>query len=315
MIREQSSVNVYKLLILFQCILWGVGTPITRFVYLSITPFCYMVLRFGLATIVFVLFFYKYIKKDLMWSKLKGCILVGFFAAGTYIFANLAVAKSMVTIAGFLMGIPVVFTALFSVIFLKTRLDRRFIAALVMILIGMYLMCCGITGSFAFGIGEFYALMSSVCMAASLMLSAKYIRNVSPATLSTVQCFVTTIVSVFFALALEDFSCVETALPISWVSLLFISLGCTVGSFMLQNISIRHLTALFVSLVFCLQPIFTAIASFFILKETVTIFGIIGGILITIGLIISTIQEEKEHMSSENAALEHAALENPPVET
>lgn len=296
--NEINDTRKYKAFILLQCVMWGIGTPVTRFVYYSITPFCYMVLRFGIAAAVLGIFFFKYIKEDLKWAKLKGCIITGVFVAGTYIFANLAVAEAMVTIAGFLMGISVVFTALFSVMFLKTRLDKKFISSLILVLAGMYMMCCGGMGVFSFGIGEFYALLSSICMATSLMLSAKYIKEVSSVTLSAVQCFITMVISAGFALVLEDFGCLTDALPISWISLLFISLGCTVGSFMLQNVSIRHLSALFVSLVFCLQPIFTAIASYFILGELVTGIGIAGGILITIGLIIATVKTEKDKLKT-----------------
>lgn len=299
---EKKDIRIYKAFILLQCVMWGIGTPVTRFVYLSITPFCYMVIRFGLAAIVLAVFFFKYIKADLKWEKLKGCILTGVFVAATYIFANLAVAEAMVTIAGFLMGISVVFTALFSVMFLKTRIDKKVISSLGLVLIGMYMMCCGGIGKFSFGLGEFYALLSSICMAAALMLSAKYIKEVSPATLSAVQCFMTAVISIGFALVLEDFSCLQGALPVSWASLLFISLGCTVGSFMLQNVSIRHLSALFVSLMFCLQPIFTAIASFFILKETVASIAIAGGILITAGLMIATIKTEKDKIDLQSPA-------------
>ena len=120
-IGEKDHTGKYKLFILLECFIWGVGNPVTRYIYLSMTPFCYMAVRFAIATLFFVLVFHKHIMKDLEWEKLKGCAVVGVFMGGAYIFGNLAIEQAMVTIAGFLMGTSVVFTSIFSVIFLNIR--------------------------------------------------------------------------------------------------------------------------------------------------------------------------------------------------
>lgn len=291
-IGKKNSVGKYKLFIMLECLAWGVGNPITRYVYESMTPFCYMVVRFAIAALIFFLFFYKQIIKDLKWEKIKGCAIVGVFMGGAYIFANLAIAESMVTIAGFLTGTSVVFTSLFSVIFLKAKLGKKFLAILIMVILGMYLLCCGGTGEFAFGFGEICGLLSAACLGSALLFSAKYIKDVTPYTLSAIQCAVTAILCIPFALWLEDFSCITNALLVSWAALAYITLGCTVLAFMLQNVSLKHLSPIFVSLVFAMEPIFTAIASFLLLGETIGIVGIIGSVLIMAGIIAVSFMNE-----------------------
>ena len=293
-IGEKDHTGKYKLFILLECFIWGVGNPVTRYIYLSMTPFCYMAVRFAIATLFFVLVFHKHIMKDLEWEKLKGCAVVGVFMGGAYIFGNLAIEQAMVTIAGFLMGTSVVFTSIFSVIFLKVKLGKRFLAILLTVIVGMYMLCCGGTGEFAFGLGEVYGLLSAACLGVTLLLSAKYIKDVTPYTLSAVQCGVTALLCLLFALIMEDFSCMSGALPVSWAALAYVTLGCTVAAFMLQNVSLRHLSPIFVSLAFSMEPIFTAIASFFMLGEKITAVGIIGSVLIMAGIIAASVINESK---------------------
>ncbi|MDO4481769.1 MAG: DMT family transporter [Bacillota bacterium] len=296
MINEMTDnrTGKYRIFIILECLIWGVGNPITRYAYVSMTPFCYMAVRFAAAFLIFTGVFYKHIKADLSGEKLKGCLIVGVFMGGAYIFGNIALAESMVTIVGFLMGTSVVFTSLFSVVFLKSRLEKRFIAILAAVVIGMYLLCCGGSGEFAFGAGEIFALLSSACLGSTLILSAKYIKDVSPFTLSAVQCGVTAAACTVFGLVLEDFSCMLHAEPVSWAAMLYLVIGCTVAAFMLQNVSIKHLSPIFVSLAFSTEPIFTAVASFFILGETINAAGIVGSVLIMAGVAAASVMNERK---------------------
>ena len=147
---------------------------------------------------------------------------------------------------------------------------------------------------FAFGMGEVYGLLSAACLGVTLLLSAKYIKDVTPYTLSAVQCGVTTILCLPFALCMEDFSCMAGALPISWAALMYVTLGCTVAAFLLQNVSLRHLSPIFVSLALAMEPIFTAVASFIMLGEKITAAGIVGSVLIMAGIIAASVINESK---------------------
>lgn len=296
MIHEEVkySTGKYKAFILLECLIWGIGNPVTRYAYISMTPFCYMAVRFAAAFLIFMALFYKHIKKDLKAEKLRGCLIVGLFMGGAYIFGNLALAGSMVTIAGFLMGTSVIFTSLFSVMFLKSRLQKRFIAILAAVIVGMYMLCCGGSGEFTFGTGEIFALLSSACLGSTLLLSAKYIKDVSPFTLSAVQCGVTAAACTVFGLILEDFGCMLDAEPVSWIAMAYLVIGCTVAAFLLQNVSINHLSPIFVSLAFSTEPIFTAAASFFMLGETINAAGLAGSALIMAGVAAASVMNERK---------------------
>ena len=291
-IGDNSSTAKYKLFVILQCMIWGMGYPITRYIYLSMSPLCYMAVRFALGALFFVAVFHNHIAKDLESDKIKKCALVGFFMGGSYIFGNISVGETMVTIAGFLMGTPVIFTVLFSIIFMKRRPGIKFYVILVIVLIGMYLVCCGGTGVPTFGKGELFALLSAACLGINSILSAKYIKEVTPFTLSAVQCAVTSVLCIIFGSFLEDFSCIFNALPISWAAFMYQLLGSTVAAFLLQNVSIRHLSPMFVSLVFCIEPVFTAVASSMILGERMTGIGIIGSVLIMFGVIAASLMKD-----------------------
>lgn len=289
----------YKSFIVLECLIWGFGNPITKFVYVSMTPFCYMAVRFTLATLVFAFFFRKQIKKDLQWEKIKGCLIIGVFMAATYITANLAIAMAMVTIAGFLLGIPVIFTMLISVIFLKERIRKASLLAIVLVVVGTYMLCSGGTGTLSFGAGEIMALSCSLFMALTLMASEKYISEVEPATVSVAQCGVSAIASIVFAFIFEDYSCLLTPDIRAWVCVIYLVLGCTVAAFILQNVAISHVSAMFASLAMCMEPLFTAIFSYFFLGEKIGIIGILGSAMMLAGVVIASIIMEKRQEKAE----------------
>lgn len=290
-IRENSL--KYKSFIVLECLIWGFGNPITKFVYVAMTPFCYMAVRFTLSALIFAVFFRKQIRKDLKWEKMKGCLIIGACMAATYITANLAIALAMVTVAGFLLGIPVIFTLLISVIFLKEKIRKTSALSIILVVVGTYLLCCGGTGSISFGFGELLALSCSLFMALTLMASAKYIKNVEPATVSVVQCAISALASIVFAFIFEDYSCILTTDIRAWVCIVYLVLGCTVAAFILQNVAISHVSAMFASLAMCMEPLFTAIFSYIFLGEKIGVIGIIGSAMMLTGVVIASIISEK----------------------
>lgn len=288
----------YKSFIILQCLIWGFGNPITKFVYVSITPFCYMAVRFVIATIIFAVFFRKQIRKDLQWDKIKGCLIIGVFMAATYMTANVAIDLAMVTVAGFLIGIPVIFTMLISVIFLNKEVRKTTVLSVLLVVVGTYLLCCGAKGIASIGFGELLALSCSLFMALTLIATEKYIKDVQPATVSVAQCAVSAVASIVFGFIFEDYSCLLTTDIRAWVCIVYLVLGCTVAAFILQNVAISHVSAVFVSLAMCMEPLFTAIFSYVFLHEKIGLVGITGSAMMLAGVVIASIISENEQNDS-----------------
>ncbi|WP_251688622.1 DMT family transporter [Niallia circulans] len=80
---------------------------------------------------------------------------------------------------------------------------------------------------------------------------------------------------------------------ISITSLLFLSIGCSVAAFILYNYGLKKLSASASVSLMNLVPVLGIVFSVFLLKEIVTLSQVIGGAIVIIGVILSSIQKEE----------------------
>jgi drug/metabolite transporter (DMT)-like permease len=80
---------------------------------------------------------------------------------------------------------------------------------------------------------------------------------------------------------------------ISITSLLFLSIGCSVAAFILYNYGLKKLSASASVSLMNLVPVLGIVFSVFLLKEIVTLSQVIGGAVVIIGVILSSIQKEE----------------------
>ena len=111
---------VYVLFILIQSLVYGIGNPLTKTAYDSITPFWLLTFRFALAFLLLFLWRGRKIAgqlKDVSWTVWMPSALC---CAGAYISCNLALNLTAATNVGFIMSLPVLFSPLLSTIVLRT---------------------------------------------------------------------------------------------------------------------------------------------------------------------------------------------------
>ncbi len=108
---------VYVLFILIQSLVYGIGNPLTKTAYDSITPFWLLTFRFALAFLLLFLWRGRKIAgqlKDVSWTVWMPSALC---CAGAYISCNLALNLTAATNVGFIMSLPVLFAPLLSTLF------------------------------------------------------------------------------------------------------------------------------------------------------------------------------------------------------
>lgn len=283
---------IYGGLCFILCIFWGAGNPIIKIGLFSMTIFTMLSMRFILASIIFLVLFRGKIFKTVNRQNAKGLIIIGVLSAVTYIASNAALDLTEATISGFLMGIAVIFTPFLSYFMLKIKTDKRIYPIIAVVIVGIYFLCGG-GGEFSFGLGELLALSSSATMALVMIYTSRYIEELGPIAISSVQSIIIALITTAIALIIEmpfDFGAVTTA---GWASLLYQAIFCSVVTYLIQNVALQNLTPVFVSIVLCLEPLFTSIFSILMLDEILTVLGYIGGGLIFIGLILASLIEER----------------------
>lgn len=287
MTSKRNNTAFYGSLILLQCLLWGVGNPVAKICLETLPPFLCMTIRYFIAFVLFLLFFYKKIRSQFRKEHIPNCVIVGLFTAASFIFSTFALKLTEATITGFLLSLSVVFTPVLSFFILHQKVGKKLGFIILLSVAGLYFLC-GNGGSFSFGPGEICALLSALTGAGMLTYSSKHVSDVGPVALSTAQSAVTAVVSLIFALIFEDFHSLAYVSAEGWWSVLYLAVACTCIAYSLQNIALSKVSATFVSLAFCTEPIFTVIASFFLLGECLSLTGFLGAALIVAGIVMAS---------------------------
>ena len=81
--REKKS--VYVMFIFLQSVLYGIGNPVTKIAFESLSVYWCLALRFSLAFLVLMLFFGRKIRAELRRTKLMAYLPASFCMAAAYI--------------------------------------------------------------------------------------------------------------------------------------------------------------------------------------------------------------------------------------
>lgn len=275
---------LYISFILIQSLVYGIGNPLTKVAYHSISPLWLLAARFSLAFLLFALLWGKRLlaaARQVSWTLWMPSALC---CAGAYISCNLALDLTAATNVGFIMSLPVLFAPiLFSLVFHRPYSYKRLPLQLVTIL-GLFLLCCN-TGTFSFGPGEALALLDALCLAGVLVFGEKAMAQMDVLSVTGLQIGVTMVLSLAGALLFDDVSVLPSVELEAWLVVLYLAAVCTIAAYLLQNKAVAHLNASTVSMLQCTQPILTALVAYFLLGETLNGLGLAGAVLIILCLL------------------------------
>lgn len=282
---------LYGSFILLQCLFWGVGNPVIKICFEHIPVFWCLMLRFALSFFIFAVFFFRRVFLNFKREHAIPCLIISSFTAGAFIMCNLALRYTYATSAGFLMSLAVLFTPFLSCVFLKKHFSAKHLIPVIIVVIGLYFFS---GGGFFFGIGELFALLGSVFLAFALIFSEKYLENIDPMIISASQSLTTAIFCAVFAFCLEPAPNLKTVPFDSWAMLAYLVICCTVLAYVLQNAALKNISADYVSLLSASEPVFTTIASYIILGETLNAYSVTGAALIVSSILLASIFQTKQ---------------------
>lgn len=277
----------YVACVVLQTVIFGSGNAITKLAYESITPLWCLAIRFGLAALVFAVFFGPRIVRQLRSARVSAWLPAALCMAGAYLTCNVALDLTTATNVGFLVALPVVFAPLLSSIVNRRRYPLAFLPFQAVVVVGLYLLCSN-GGAPVFGWGEVLALLSSVCLAGALVFGEKGLEQLDATTVAGTQIGASFIVALVCAFAFEPPVNVLAVQPVAWGTIAFLALLSTCLTFMLQNVSLTKLPSSTVSLLLTGEPVFTAAFSFVLLGEVLSAAGLVGAALIVLSVVAAT---------------------------
>lgn len=271
--------------IIIVTLFWGIGFPVVKFAFESIGTLYQIGFRFIIAGIVLSLIFYK---KLFAFNKkiLKPAIILSLSLYTTYLFSIFGIQYTTSSNASFLCCLAVIFVPIIGYIYNKTVIKLNSALGIVICVIGLFIMNYSGEG-LVFNVGDILCIMASVSFAFQIILTEKYVADCDPTLLSILQMFFVGIMGLAAAIPFEAFPYNPT--PKSVYSLLFMGIFCSALSFWVQATCQKFTSSSHVAIIFTMEPVFGALASFLMLGENIGLKGIIGGMLIIAAMIISEI--------------------------
>lgn len=267
-------------------VFWGAGFPATKIAIQTIPPFYHIGFRFFIASLLLSLIFHKKLKK-LDREIIKPAFILSLLLFGTYAFQTVGIQYTTASKSGFFSGLAVLFVPIFSIFYLKTKLEIRSIIGVISATFGLFLLSYA-GGNFDFNIGDFLTILCSVAYAWQLLLTGTFVKDQDATLLSIAQLFFVSVFGIAFALIFESFPS-AVSVPSFW-SLMFSAVFCTAFAFLVQTTMQKFTSASHVALIFTMEPVFGALTSFLVLGEVLGPRGILGGLFIIAAMLITELR-------------------------
>lgn len=268
--------------VILQDITYGIGDPVSKLAYQSVSVYNLLCVRFWIGTAAFLLFAHKRILADLKQlsrRQLALLLLPCLFMTMTYLISNVAITMTSPTYISFIRSLQVLIAPILARVFFRRAYPLQLIPLQIMVIVGVFLLCGGKT--LVFNTGELLAVISTVACAAALVLSERALtEQIRPVTLSGLQAFTAAIVCTGCALWQGDLAALRTASVFGWAGILYLAIFCTCVGYMMQNMALESLPSRTVALLQCVYPVMTALFSAWILGEHLTPVSLLGAAII-----------------------------------
>lgn len=246
---------------------WGISYYFSRISLGELDPLTLNAYRFLLAFLLLGTVYARRLRglsrETLRWGALVGGVLVLVYVGATY-----GVKYTSLSNAGFISCLAVLFTPLIELVLFRKKPEKKLAAALLLCTLGLALLTLG--GRLRFAPGDAICLLCSVSYALDLVITDRAVARpqVDPVAMSVVEMGVAGGVFLVLAFLIEEPALPRT--PAVWGAVLFLGFFCSGLAFVIQTTQQKHTSPARVALIFTLEPLFSAVAAFFLAGERLT---------------------------------------------
>ena len=233
------------------------------------------------------------------WPKEKSerkTLLVAGLVCGTFLFAASAAQQIGITInpstakAAFLTAMYVVLVPVAGV-FLGSRPGVKLWCCVAASVVGLYLLCLAGRDTLSLTGGEWQLLVCAILFTAQIMLVNHFSPQLDGIQLSFVQFFVVSVLSTIFAFVFEAPS--PDQFRAAAVSIAYCGIMSSGVAYTLQIVGQKALDPTIASLAMCLESVFSALAGWLILGETLSATELCGCALMFGAIVVSQLPEKR----------------------
>ncbi len=279
--------------------IWGFAFVAQRSGMDYIDPFLFNGIRFALgATSLVPIYFFINKKKQAHPIKPidNRSLLINSSIAGVFMFIaatfqQIGVKYTTAGNAGFITGLYVVIVPIIGIFIGKKTNYKTWIGA-ILAMAGMYFL--SIKGGFHIAMGDLLVFISAFFWASHVQIIGKITRKFSALSISIIQFYMCSILSILVAIFLEDIiwqNILSATIPLLYAGIFSVGIAYT-----LQVIAQKDAHPSQAAIILSLESVFAVIGGMLFLSETMSVRGLFGCGLMLIGMIISQIKtKSKKH--------------------
>jgi len=281
-----------ELITIVAAFLWGSSFVAVKHGLGAMDPFWFLALRLWVA-VAFILVSIKLLvgRIDPSLLKRKEIWLLGALNAAGFSGQFLGLTLTTATKAALLIDINVVFVALFAIPILKDKLDKMLGLAVIIGLIGIFLVTTeGDLASLRSGgfYGDIIVFGAGVVWAFYIILQKKTVDDSVPLLPLSAWVFLTTAIFVTPFAFLTPFTMPSVE---SWLVIIYLGIFCTAFAYILWAAGLRDLSATRSSILITTEIVFALVLAWLMLSERLNWVGLAGGGLIMVAAALASVKK------------------------
>ncbi len=292
-----------SLLLLLAAAIWGFAFVAQRVGAKFVGSFTFNGVRFALGSISLIplLLYFKYKSREksefendksergAQLSTIKAGIIAGVVLFIASSLQQIGLEETTAGKAAFITGFYIVLVP-FLGIFLKHKIHKSTWIAAAFGIVGLYLL--SITSDFTISRGDSLELLGSLFWAIHILLIDRFTQKMDALKLSFIQFATCSLLSIGFALVLENISLTgirQAILPILYGGIASVGIAYT-----LQVVGQKHAKPSHAAIILSMESVFASIGGLILLGEIMGIKGYIGSGLMLTGMLLSQIRNTKK---------------------
>lgn len=277
------------LLLLLASVIWGFAFAAQSAGMDYVGPFTFTALRsiLGCLALLPVALVFDPKRKDKEW--IKGGLACGACLSIAMTLQQIGLVTTSAGKSGFLTALYILFVPLLGT-FLKRKVPKNAKIGVVIALAGFYFLC--LNESFSIESGDFVLILSAIVFAVHILVIDYFSPKTSGIRISMVQFLVAGCVNVVFMLLFEQPSC--DAVCSAWIPIAYAGILSSAVGYTLQILGQKTTKPTQASLIMSLESVFSVLAGWLVLNESLSIRELMGCGLIFIAIIIAQIDGKED---------------------
>lgn len=286
----QNKKIFWLLALLLVSVIWGTSFLVIKHTLEEISPFTYLSLRFGIAFLVMLFISCRHLKHPKELFSKEG-IISGLLLSGVYLLSSVGVEYTSASNATFITNLFMVFTPLCEVVLARHKLQRKYIYASFLGVLG-FLFISGLS-DLTFNIGDGLMLLSAIFLALHLICTEKFTKKRSAENLVMTEAGVVFLISTLIGFITGSLS-IPGSMDI-YLPIIYLAIFSTIFAFEVIAEAEKYIESTQTAIIISLQGVWALLFALSMQLESLTVHKIIGVIIMTAAIFVAEIPLRKIH--------------------